>query len=216
MYQYILFDLDGTIINSAEGIMNSLRDAFQKFKIPLNTYEELYPFIGPPIRESLKEFAHVEEENLIEVIQHYRNYYIKKGLYECYLYPYIIELLNILKEKGKKLALATNKPYVYSKKILDNFHITSYFDYIGAPRDDDHLLNKTDIIQRIIQELKIKNLKDVIMIGDRYFDIEGAKNNRIDSIGVLYGFGSREELAQHQATFIVNEVKDILKIIEKI
>lgn len=104
MYQYVLFDLDGTIINSAEGIMNSLRDAFQKFKIHLNTYEELYPFIGSPIRESLKEFAHVEEENLIEVIPHYRNYYMKEELYECYLYPYIIEHLNILKEKGKKLA----------------------------------------------------------------------------------------------------------------
>lgn len=99
---------------------------------------------------------------------------------------------------------------------MDNFHITSCFDYIRAPRDDDNLLNKTDVIQRIIQDLKIMNLKDVIMIGDRYFDIEGTKNNCVDSIGVLYGFGSREEPAQHQATFMVNEVKDILKIIEKI
>ena len=212
-YKYILFDLDGTLTDSGTGITNSVIYALKKFNITVSDKTELHKFIGPPLWESFENFYGFSKEQSQTAVSYYREYYKEKGMLENEVYPGIIGLLDRLKEKGKTLAVATSKPTVFARQILEHFDIAKYFSYVAGGTLDGSRVNKNDVIAHALEECKIKNLPEVVMIGDRKHDIIGAKQIGIDSIGVLYGYGSRYEQEAAGADYIVETADDILTLL---
>lgn len=211
--KYILFDLDGTVTNSMEGITKSVQYALRKYGIEVSDLNELRKFIGPPLKDSFMEFYNFTEEDAEKGITYYREYFTDKGIFENYPYEGIDKLLDSLKSAGKKIILATSKPEVFSKRILDHFDLTKYFDYIAGSTLDGSRSSKGDVIRYALKESNITDLDSTIMIGDRLHDIEGAKACKIESIGVLYGFGDRKELEEAGADFIVNDINELEKLL---
>ncbi len=207
-YTNLLFDLDGTIIDSQEGIINSARYALKHFGIEDETDEELYKFIGPPLYDSFRERYGFDEEKTEEAVKEFRVYYQEKGVYESSLYEGITEMLKELKEAGKKIVLATSKAEPYAIQILKDNNIYQYFDFICGSTMDDSRSKKADIINYILEQNDFEP-EDTVMIGDKKHDVIGAKQTNLDSVGVLYGFGDYEELSNAGATYIVKDVKEL-------
>ena len=212
-FEYILFDLDGTITDSGEGITKSVQYALKYFDILVNNLEDLRKFIGPPLKESFKEYYKFDEEKANIALKKYREYYADKGIYENDLYDGIIEVLDKLKENEKTIILATSKPEVYAKQILEYFKIDKYFTFVAGSDFEETRVKKGDVIKYAIKGAKIPDLSKVIMIGDREHDIIGAKENNIKSIGVLYGFGDVIELTQARAEYMANNTGELLNIL---
>ncbi len=194
MYQTILFDLDGTLTNPALGITNSLAYALEKFNIEVTDKKELYRFIGPPLQDSFENFYHFSKEDSLKAVDFYRDYFRHKGLYENEVYQGIPDLLERLKAQGKKLLVATSKPEEFARQILKHFELFDYFDLVAGASMDGSKRLKGDVIAYALTSAQVSDLSAAIMIGDREHDIIGAKKNGLDAIGVLYGFGNREEL----------------------
>ena len=194
MYQTILFDLDGTLTNPALGITNSLAYALEKFNIEVTDKKELYRFIGPPLQDSFENFYHFSKEDSLKAVDFYRDYFRHKGLYENEVYQGIPDLLERLKAQGKKLLVATSKPEGFARQILKHFELFDYFDLVAGASMDGSRRLKGDVIAHALTSAQVSNPSAAIMIGDREHDIIGAKENNLDAIGVLYGFGNREEL----------------------
>jgi len=213
-YEVILFDLDGTLTDPKVGITKAVKYALSKYDIKVEGLDVLEKFIGPPLGESFKEFYSFPDDKIEEVIEYYREYYGDKGIFENKVYSDIPNLLKKLKEKGKLLVVATSKPTVFAKKILEYFNIDSYFDLVVGSNMDGTRILKADVISYIFSELDIKDLKKVVMVGDRKHDIIGAKKNNIDSIAVAYGYGSQKELEEAKPTYYASTVKEIIQIIE--
>ena len=208
-YKYILFDLDGTIIDSQNGIIEAAKFALDKMGVPKTQMVDLQRIIGPPLKFSFKEFFNLSEEFADKASEYYREFYRDKGIFDCILYDGIEDLLILLKELGYVLALATAKPLVYTTRILDYFNIAKYFDTIVGASLDESLSDKAKIISIVCERLSIYNPSQAIMIGDRKFDILGATSNQMDSIGVLYGFGTLEEFQEAGASYVVNSVEEL-------
>lgn len=215
MYQYILFDLDGTLSNSAEGITKCIQYALEYYGITVEDRKELERFIGPPLEECFIQWYDFSEAKAAEAKIKTREYFSTKGIWENKLYQGVQDLLQVLKQQGKTILLATSKPQVYAEQILDQHHIKEYFDFVGGSMLDGTRSKKADVIAYILEQMKLSNNQECIMVGDTKHDILGAKENNMDSIGVLYGFGSKEEVEKAEPTYIVTEVKDILEIIQK-
>lgn len=213
-YKYLLFDLDGTITDSEIGITRCVEYALNYFGIQVSDLRELSPFIGPPLLDSFKDFYHFTDEQAIVATAKYRERYTDKGIFENELYPGIKELLAEAQQKDKKVILATSKPEIFARRILDYFGLSNYFFFIAGSGLDGSLHTKTDVINYILQSNNITDLDTVIMIGDRKHDIIGAKNTGIESIGVLYGFGDYEELAQAGATHIVKDIAELRNLLQ--
>jgi len=208
-YKYILFDLDGTLIDSKAGILSAAIFALDKMGVPATQIVNLERMIGPPLKYSLKEFFSLSDEFADKAVEYYREYYRDKSLFDCEVYEGIAQLLEMLKNDGYILAIATSKPTVYAKKILEHTGLAKYFDAIeGASLDDSHS-NKSQIITRVCEVLNIYNPSQAIMIGDRSYDIKGASSIDMESIGVLYGYGSLEEFQEAGASYVVNSVKEL-------
>jgi len=212
-FEYILFDLDGTITDSGEGITKSVQYALKSFDILENNLEDLRKFIGPPLKESFKVYYNFDEEKANLALVKYREYYADKGIYENSLYDGIIELLDTLKKNGKIIILATSKPEVYAKQILEYFSIDKYFSFVAGADFEETRVKKGDVIKYALEGAKISDLSKVIMVGDREHDIIGAKENNIKSIGVLYGYGDVIELTQARADYISKSTNELLNII---
>ena len=212
-FEYILFDLDGTITDSGEGITKSVQYALKFFNISVDNLEDLRKFIGPPLKESFKEYYKFDEEKANLALVKYREYYADKGIYENNLYDGIIEFLDALKKNGKTIVLATSKPEVYAKEILKYFKIDKYFTFVAGSDFEETRVKKGDVIKYALEGAKISDLSKAIMIGDREHDIIGAKENNIKSIGVLYGFGDVIELTQARAEYIASNIKELLNIL---
>lgn len=212
-FEYILFDLDGTITDSGEGITKSVQYALKSFDIIVNNLEDLRKFIGPPLKASFKEYYKFDEEKANIALVKYREYYADKGIYENDLYDGIIEVLNKLKENGKTIILATSKPEVYAKRILEYFKIYKYFNFVAGSDFEETRVKKGDVIKYALEGAEISDLSKVIMVGDREHDIIGAKENKIKSIGVLYGFGDVIELTQARADYIAKNTNELLDIL---
>lgn len=213
-YDTVLFDLDGTLTDPGEGIANSVAYALNKYGIEVKDKKELYKFIGPPLYVSFSTFYGFSEEKSKEAINFYREYYKENGINECKLYGGIRELLESLKNAGYTLALATSKPEIFAHRVLENYDIHSYFDFIGAATTDEKTRStKEQVIEYVLSGLNITDTSKLIMIGDRYFDINGAKHFGIDSIGVTFGYGSYDELKKANATYIVDTPKEIENIL---
>ena len=214
MYEYVFFDLDGTLVDSGLGIINSALYALDKFNITVNEKNELRKFIGPPLQYSFSTDYGFNEEEVSEAISLFREYYTEKGVYENELYKHIVDVLDELKRRGKKLVVATSKPEVFTIKVLEQFDLLKYFDYVSAASLDASKIKKEEIIKEAIENLSISDLSKVVMVGDRNLDVLGAKINGVDSIGALWGFGSVEEFEKHNATFIAENVLDLLEFIK--
>ncbi|PJI07936.1 MULTISPECIES: HAD family hydrolase [Clostridium] len=210
MYTHILFDLDGTLTDSGEGIINSFNYALKKFNIDVKDLSSLRKVIGPPLKDSFIDFYNFNENNVDEAVSYYREYFKAKGMFENKVYHGIPILLSSLKEKGFHLVVATSKPTVFSNEILKHFNLYDYFDGVFGSTLDGTLCKKEDIIKYAINELNIKN-NNAIMIGDREHDMIGASRNNINSIGVTYGFGSSEELKNAGASYVVDAVDELLQ-----
>lgn len=211
MYSIILFDLDGTISDPGIGITNSVSYALEKFNIKVKERSELYKFIGPPLKDSFAKFYDFNKEDCEKAISYYREYFKERGIYENELYEGIQQLLQTLHDEGKKVILATSKPENFAVEILKYFHIEEYFDYIAGATLDGSRSKKADVISYALEKSGINDLSTVVMIGDREYDIYGAREVGIDSIGVLYGYGNREELQNAGASDIVESVSELKK-----
>lgn len=214
-YTTVLFDLDGTLVDSGIGVTNSVAYALDKFGITPPPREELFRFIGPPLTQSFSEFCGFDGEKTTQAIVYYREYYSKQGISECIMYDGVLEMLSALKSRGYKIALATSKPEMYARVVVENKGISEYLDYLsGASADEKTRATKEAVVEYALSLCDEKDRSKIIMVGDRHFDINGAKKYGLDSIGVTFGYGSFEELSQAGATYIANTTEDILKILK--
>ncbi|HEL2146647.1 TPA: HAD family hydrolase [Streptococcus suis] len=212
MYQTILFDLDGTLTDSGQGILNSVAYALEKMGIEEPDTANLNRFIGPPLYESFSRFYQLSPEDTQSTVDAFRVYFKEKGMFENQLYPGIIPLLEELRTAGKTLVIATSKPEIFAKQILEHFGIAHYFDVIAGASLDSSRISKADVIGYAINQLEAFP-KHAVMIGDREHDIEGARRHQLPAIGVLYGYGSKQEFEKAGATMIVETVQDLKKVL---
>ena len=215
MYNTILFDLDGTLTDPGIGITNSVAYALSKWNIEVSDRSELYKFIGPPLLDSFAEYYGFSEEDCQKALTYYREYFRSKGIYENEVYSGIVEMLETLKNSGKKIILATSKPEEFAIIILKHFDLYKYFDFVAGATMDESRNKKGDVIKYALESCGIDktDLKDVIMVGDRKHDVHGATENDLDCIGVLFGYGNRDELETAGAKYIAEQVEDILTFI---
>jgi len=223
--QFILFDLDGTVSDSKTGILKSMQYACRHFGIDikdeqLNSYSF---FLGPPLKEGfkkIKDFAYFTEEELETAVIKYREYYIPTGMFENELYPGVKELLGKLKNSGKTVVLATSKAEKLAKEILEYFDIAKYFDFAAGAELDGRRSKKSEVILYALDKCGVKSAEEkarAIMIGDRNLDINGAAQAGIESVGVLYGYGSEEELTsgEFKADYLVKDTDELEKLLIK-
>lgn len=209
MYDVILFDLDGTLTNPGVGITNSVAYALEHYGIKVEDRKSLYTFIGPPLSDSFMKYYGFTEEKSMEAIMVYREYFRDKGIFENEVYEGIPELLKKIKASGKATVLATSKPEEFAIRILEHFNLIQYFDVVAGASMDEKRNKKGDVIKYALEKSGLSSEK-AVMIGDREHDIIGARENDIPSIGVLYGYGSEEELINSGADHIAQTVQDIL------
>lgn len=215
-HKFILFDLDGTLTDPGLGITNSVLYALRKYHIQVSRRSDLYKFIGPPLHESFENYYGFSKEKAKEAVEYYREYYREKGIFENSLYYGIEDLLKELQSNGKILLLATSKPEIFAKQILSHFNIAEYFSFCAGSNLDGSRTKKDEVIAYALKNSDILNLSDAVMVGDRMHDIIGAKQNHIDSVGVLYGYGSREELEQNGAESIAETVENLKYILQPV
>ena len=208
-FRYLLFDLDGTLTDPKPGITGCVAYALDFFGIHVENLDTLTCFIGPPLVDSFMEYYGFSKEQAQTACEKYRERFSSVGLYENHVYNGIIPLLKELKEAGYTLILATSKPHIYAKQILEYFHMESYFSFIAGSELDGTRNQKGSVIAYALKMCNITEHSKVLMIGDRKHDILGAKENQIASLGVLYGYG---DLAKHQAAkadYIVKNIQEL-------
>ena len=189
----ILFDLDGTLTDPGLGITNSVIHALRRLGIDAPPREKLYDFVGPPLLQSFQKYFGMSPEEARGAMGLYREYFAETGIFENELYDGIPEMLAHLREAGKSLMLATSKPEVFARRILDHFSLTSYFDFIGGSDLEQVRGTKAAVIEYVLKSTRT-DPADCIMIGDRSHDAVGARENGIGTVGVLWGYGSEKEL----------------------
>lgn len=209
MKNYILFDLDGTLTNPKVGITKSIQYALKHMGIEVEDLDSLIQFIGPPLRNTFRNYYKFNEDEVAQAMIKYREYFSTTGLYENEVYPGIEEMLQHLVAGGKKPIVATSKPEKYAKQILEHFHLDRYFVDICGSDMEGSREKKGDVIRYALNKNQITEMSQVVMIGDREHDIIGANENEIDSIGVLYGFGDRQELSLAGAGMIAETVEKL-------
>lgn len=212
-YKTVLFDLDGTVTDPGIGITNSIMYALHKFGIEVEDRTSLYPFIGPPLKESYHKYYGFDEAEQEQGVVWYREYYRDKGIFENILYDGMDRLLKQIKDSGRQVVLATSKPEEFADRILKHFGIAQYFDFVAGAAMDDTRTKKTEVIEYALTSCGITDVSTAVMVGDREYDILGAKAFGMDSIGVLYGYGDRQELEAAGATYIAEKVADIFDLL---
>lgn len=205
-YSVILMDLDGTVTDPIEGITKSVQYALSGFGIHIDNTADLCRFIGPPLKDSFMEFYGFTDREADEAIRKYRERFSVTGIFENELYDGMIPFLARMKEQGKTIMLATSKPHVYARQIIDYFGLSSYFSFIGGSNLDGTRSRKDEVIRYVLQQNDLTDVSDIVMVGDRKHDITGANLTGLDSVGVLYGYGDRSELETAGATYIVESV----------
>lgn len=213
IFKYVFFDLDGTLIDPAIGITDSVIYSLEKFGIKVQDRSCLYKFIGPPLKGSYRKYYGFSEADADTAVKYYREYFCHQGILDNTVYEGIPRLLKALCTAGSKLVVATSKPEEFAVKILKTLGLYDYFYLICGATFDETRSKKTDIINYALQKLGRPDTEDAIMVGDREYDITGAAQNGMKAIGVLYGYGSREELEAAGAAFIVEKAFDILRLV---
>ncbi|MEG1848505.1 MAG: HAD hydrolase-like protein [Lachnospiraceae bacterium] len=217
-YQYLLFDLDGTLTDPKQGICTCVQYALADAGIEVADLDVLEPFIGPPLLDSFMEFYGMTQEQAQTAIHKYRERFEVQGLYENMIYPGIADMLHHLQALGLHLAVASSKPTVFVERILEHFEIKDCFEVIVGSELDGTRSRKEEVVEETLKRLlhHDKSKYDrCVMIGDRKFDIEGAQRFGMNSIGVTYGYGGAEELKQAGATILVDDVLELEKVLTK-
>lgn len=211
-YDWLLFDLDGTLTDPFEGITRSVEYALNAFGIEVEDRRVLAPFIGPPLVESLTERYGFTMEDAVAAVAKYREYFAVKGLYENELFEGIPELLSDCRKAGYKISMATSKPTHYARIIAEHFDIARYFDAIHGSSLDGTRITKSSVVAETVAEEHLDPSR-ALMIGDRRHDVEGAGEHGIRTVGVLYGYGSREEHEAAGAAYIVNDLDELRELL---
>ena len=211
MYKAILFDLDGTLTDSGEGITKSVQHALEKIGKPEPDLEKLRVFVGPPLLEQFEQYAGIDRETARKAVEIYRERYAPIGVYENELYPGIQELLSGLKQRGYKLAIASSKPENFVRIVAEYFHIDSYFDEMVGSEPNGERTNKTEVIEEALKRLGLsKHREQVLMVGDKEHDVFGARRAGLECVAVSYGYGTKEELENAHPLKIVNSTEELL------
>ncbi len=207
-YRNILFDLDGTLTDPKEGITKSVAYALESFGIEVENPDSLTPFIGPPLTVSFAEYYGFDSQKCLEAVRVYREYFTDRGIFENRVYDGIIPLLNKLKARGFRLFIATSKPQPFAERIAEKFGFAEPFESIcGIPLDGEGM-SKSQVIDSLMNRFLLEK-EQTVMVGDRAYDAVGARDNGIDCIGVLYGYGGKKELEDAGVTRTVGSVKEL-------
>lgn len=211
MVKAVVFDFDGTLCDTGVGVKKSAKYALDAFGIKAPEWEELDFFIGPPLLVTFQERFNQSVTDAEKLVKKYRERYTNIGLYESEFYNGIPQLIKDLKSQGFKLGIASSKPINYVEELLIKADLQTYFDYISAVSFNADCESKQSILERCLNELGVEP-NDAIMVGDRFYDMDGARGAGVDSVGVLWGFGSKFELIESGATYVVDKIQDIESI----
>jgi len=208
-----LFDLDGTLTDPKEGITKSVRHALNHYGIQVDDLDTLTPFIGPPLTDSYKKYYGFSDEQAWEGVLVYREYFSERGWHENKEYPGIKEMLGALKTAGRVLLVATSKPEEFARKILEHFGMAGYFDFIGGADMDETRVRKADVIRYVLEQYGLDTSRETlarcVMVGDREHDVLGARECGMDCVGVLYGYGDRQEMDGCRPAWTADTVDDL-------
>lgn len=212
MFEYILFDLDGTLTDPKEGITKSVQYALASVDIDEPDLDKLEPFIGPPLHESFMEFYGFDRDMAMKLVEKYRERFNVTGIFENKIYPGIADMLKVLKEAGCKIYIASSKPTVLVERILDHFDIRKYFDSVVGSNLDGTRTKKEEVVEEALRQLACVKEKTA-MVGDRKFDIEGARAFGLIGVGVSFGYAQGNELEEAGADYIVDSVEELQKLL---
>ena len=212
-YDAVLFDFDGTVADTGKGIFNGVYHVLDSMGIDPPEPEKLRYFIGPPLHESFRIVFGFNEEECKAAVATYREYYSAKGIFELTMYDGMEELFRKLKARGIKLGISSSKPEIFLLRIVDKFGLSELFDTVKGSDIDYIHSDKSLIIRRATEAMNLPGSAKVLMVGDRCFDINGAKKAGVDSAGVLFGYGSREEFEEAGADYIVVKADELFGII---
>ena len=211
MYKVILFDLDGTLTESGEGITKSVQYALEKLGQPEPDLKKLEVFVGPPLLQQFMKYADLDEETAVKAVEYYRERYTDIGIFENEVYPGVEDMLDKLRGKGYILAVASSKPERFVKKVLDHFDLTKYFHEIVGSEMNGGRTSKADVIEEALDRLHMADHRDqVVMVGDKEHDVFGARKAGLKCQAVSYGYGSEEELKNANPLKIVDSAQEVL------
>lgn len=222
MKTIILFDLDGTLTDPKEGITKAVQYALRAYGVEEEDLDKLCPFIGPPLTDSFQEFYGFTEKDARAAIPIFHEYFTDRGMYENKVYPGIPEMLSDLREAGCVLAVATSKPEIFAEQILDHFGLLGYFHLVGGADMNETRVRKGEIIEYTLKRLEREVMDraidraEVLMVGDRMHDVMGAAEAGVPCVGVLYGYGGREELVSAGADYLAESVGKLGKLLSRL
>ena len=216
MYQYILFDLDGTLTDSREGITKSVQYALDKMGIHEPELKPLERFIGPPLYDEFRRSYGFDDAQAKQAIAFYRERFGVVGWKENMLYNGIPELLKALTDAGKALSTASSKPAFFIDKIVKYFNIDQYFTVVSGATLDGTIGTKAQVTQQALDRLRVQDLSQAVLVGDRLHDVEGAKKTGLSVVGVLYGYGSREELQDAGADYLCEIPREVAELLRSL
>ena len=212
-YDIILFDLDGTLTDSAPGILNSVRYACRKLGLEMPSEATLRKFLGPPLIESFRTLLGLHDADAERALAAFREYFPVTGIFENEVYDGVPALLADLKAAGKTVLLATSKPEEYAKRIMEHFDLAQYCDFICGATLDETRTDKAEVIAYALATAGIIDKAGVVMVGDREHDVLGAKKNGLPCIGAVYGYGTAEELTAAGAAALADTVDELHKLL---
>lgn len=212
-YETVVFDFDGTVADTAQGIFESVQYALRKLELPPASAQTLRCFIGPPLPYSFRNFIGMDDETADQAVLIYRENYSTQGKYKLYFYDGIPELLLSLREAGVRTCLASAKPDRFIHQILEHFHAQSWFDCAQGMPMQEQSADKSGVILDVINRVGETDRSRVLMVGDTKYDMRGAKQIGVDGLGVLYGYGTAEELTESGAKYIARTPQEIAAIV---
>ena len=214
--QHYIFDLDGTITNPQPGIVGGFRYAFEKLGFPDKPEEEMVALIGPPLKYVFSKIYGFSEEDAVLGVQYYRDYYYGQGgMYDAIIFDGMKALFQSLKDKNKTLHIATNKG-LHVDKILEHFEVLNFFTHIEHYNEEKNVLDKETMIENILLKEKIRDKSKVVMIGDREHDLGAARKVGVQAVGILYGFGNKEELEKCHPKCLVTTVAELHQVLHEL
>lgn len=213
-YPYVFFDLDGTLLESAPGVKGGIAYALRALGRPAPPAEELDFVLGPPLYYSFHEGLGLAEDEAQRAVELYREYYQKTGIWQCRLFDGMGWLLRALHARGARLGVVTGKPQMYAGRLMAYFGLRPFLDVVVGTDRSEREVSKTQMLQRAMTLAGAPSPRAVLMVGDRCYDIDGARGAGVDSLGVLFGYGSRAELEQHGATYLAADAREILRVCE--
>jgi len=212
-YETVLFDLDGTLADSKEGVTKSIQYALAKFGINVENMNSLLPLIGAVLVDEFQRRFNLKEGEARQAVKYYREYYTDNGIQQCRVFDGIPGLLTELRELNCQMAVATLKPKIYTEKILECFEIANYFTLVESPEMDEETITKPQIINRALQRLPDRDRSKMVMVGDRSADMIGAHQHNIDCVAAMYGYGSLSELVNCSPNFYVDNVSELRQLL---